>query len=102
MKIDFSVILMGIDENPMKRRLGSDEIATLKDIAFDALLSIMEGDRSSGEEKFRRYELAMKIKNEKDVDLPIEDVALIKKLIGSMYSPLVVGQAWKVLDAGGK
>jgi len=56
----------------------------------------------NGEEKVKRYALAMKIyKSDGLVDLEVEEIALLKKLIGRAYGPLTVGQAWEVLDPHG-
>lgn len=53
----------------------------------------------SGEEKLRRYQLAMKIQNTKGLlDVGTKDIELLKKLIATVYSTLTSGQAWQVLD----
>ncbi len=52
-----------------------------------------------GNEKIRRYSLALQIHNAKsEVDLSIDDIKLLKDLIADMGSPLIVGQAWNILD----
>lgn len=71
----------------------------LKDICITALLTPGENDEMSGEEKARRYNLSQDIYNAKEViDLKVEDVTLLKKLIGHIYLPLIVGQAFKFLE----
>jgi hypothetical protein len=54
----------------------------------------------SGEEKDRRGELARSIRaaTAGDFKLKLEDLALIKKLIGKAYGPLIVNGAWRLLD----
>ena len=53
----------------------------------------------SAKEKVRRYQLAVKIFKSKGlVDLPAEDIALLKELIGRIYPPITVGQAFEILD----
>ncbi len=53
----------------------------------------------SGEEKVRRAALAQRIYTSKEpLALKVEDVALIKKLVGKAYAPLVVMRAWSILD----
>jgi len=51
-----------------------------------------------GDEKVRRYKMALQIANEDVVDLPPKDVVLIQELVGRLYTPLVVGQVWEMLD----
>jgi len=77
---------------------------TLKAVATNVLL-MTETDGTGrpkelkGEEKVERYVLAMKIYNSDGlVDLKVEEISLLKKLIGRAYGPLTVGQAWEVLD----
>lgn len=56
-------------------------------------------EQTSGDEKARRYMLAVKVYGAKDfVELSVEDVAMIKDLIGKTQAPLVVGQAYEVLE----
>ncbi len=53
----------------------------------------------SGKDKVERYELAKKIHNSKGlVDLTVEEVALLKELVGRIYPPITVGQAFEILD----
>jgi len=63
-------------------------------------LATFEDERSlSGEEKVKRFVLATRIEsNSNDMDFKVEDVAKIKQLIGKGYGPLVVGQAWEMLE----
>jgi hypothetical protein len=54
----------------------------------------------SEEAKFLRGALAAKIHNATaPLALKAEDTALLKKLIGKAYSPLIVFRAWPLLDA---
>ena len=36
----------------------------------------------------------------KEDDLSVEELALLKKLIGKAYTPLIVGQSWKIIEEG--
>ncbi len=76
------------------------DVMTLGSVSINALLLQYKGeDNLPGEEKLRRWELAVKIKNGPDpVELTVENVSLIKNLIGKSYGPLICGQAWKLLD----
>lgn len=51
-----------------------------------------------GEEKFERFRLALKITDEDEPALTAEDVVLIKKVVGMMYGPVIIGRMWAILD----
>jgi hypothetical protein len=100
MQVAVGTILNDLDGNPID---AAGKPATLAGVAITALLATYKGEENlSGEEKLSRFNIAMKIKNATDVacELTVEDVALVKKLIGKAYGPLVVGQAWKALESG--
>jgi len=77
-----------------------NEPATVRGVAIEALFATFKDEENlSGEEKLKRWELASKIKiNPDPVELKVEEIALLKKLIGKAYGALIVGQAWKVLE----
>lgn len=106
MQINFTVEMKNLNGHTLKERVSDpddpekvvvDDV-TLKLISVNALLAVEEG--MSGKEKAKRYALAMLVhQSDGDgLDLGIDDVALVKRLIGKNYSPLVVGQAWQILD----
>ena len=105
MKIDFNQELKTIEGETLFRSKAVDgavvEIpATLKWAAIEALLATNPKDELSGEEKGRRYELAIRVQEASTpVDLPVEDVALLKKLCDKHFAPLIVGQTRRMLDA---
>jgi hypothetical protein len=51
-----------------------------------------------GEEKLRRFMLARRIHEEGKPSFTVEEVALLKKLIGEFFIPNVVGAAWTLLE----
>ena len=72
---------------------------TLQLATVNALMASDPNDNPSGEEKAKRFTLGMKIHSASEpVDVSAEDVALIKKLIGKVYTPLVVGRAYELLE----
>lgn len=74
--------------------------AVLRGVCIEALMAQFEDERNlSGEEKLKRFELALKIKQAVDpAEFTAEEIALMKKLIGKGYGPLIVGQTWKMLE----
>lgn len=58
-----------------------------------------EAKEMNGEEKAKRYDLAKRIyTGTGSVDLQVEDIVLLKELIGRHYPTLTSGQAWEILD----
>ena len=76
---------------------------TLRASVLSALTATYRGDESlDGVEKLKRWELALKIKNSPDpVELTIDEIVEIKKLISKMFGTVVVGQAYKLLEGSG-
>ena len=93
---------MKINFNQPIKNIQGEEIKdlTLKTVSVEALLATFPDEQSlSGEEKAKRYLLATRIyANPEELDLTIEEIAKIKQLIGKGYGPLVVGQAWEILE----
>ncbi len=106
MQINFTVEMKNIHGHTLKERMPDpdepgktiEDAVTLKVISVNALLSVEDG--MSGKDKAKRYALAIQINqsDETGLDLSIDDIALVKRLVGKNYSPLVVGQAWQILD----
>ena len=57
-----------------------------------------DDDKIGGEEKFKRAALAMKIYDTPEVKLTVEQIALAKRMVARLYSPLIVYRVWSVLD----
>ena len=108
MAIDFTQPITNLDGSEIKDADGKPVVSTLGRVAEQALLAVYADERDQSgketitpEEKFKRWKLASKVQG-KDVNLSIEELALLKKLIGKAFPPLIVGQAWKLLDPGVK
>ena len=106
MAINFDAKFLDLDGNEVKdRQLGADgkiteNTTTLGKCAANALLALTDADKDmTGETKVKRYDLAMRVVRG-DVSLKAEDISEIKKAIGKHYAPLIVGQAWRMLDPG--
>ena len=108
--IDFAQPILGLDGSPLPNAVGKAAPLTLEQIAEDALLANYADEQGagpttrpiSGDEKVKRYALALKIHdapNKADVALTIDEAKLLKDLIGKAYGPAVVGPAWHMLEA---
>jgi len=98
MKIDFSVALKSLAGDEIKD--GKGETFTLRDAAVVALDALSDDDRKlDGKEKYRRGALASRIYGCKEpVMLDVDDVKLVKDLIGKIYGPRIVKEAWDLLE----
>ncbi len=102
MKIDMTKPiknLIGVNlENP-ESKLKEKEPLTMRIVCTNSLLTPTQDDKNiDGNEKAKRFELAMRIYTEKEIDLDIDELKMIKDLIGRLYTPLVVGRAYQILD----
>lgn len=91
-EIDGTPATVGEEKNPFMLR---------KVLVESLLLTYNDEAHLPGEEKVKRYELAVKIQREDEPELKIEDIALVKKLVGKAYAPIIVGQAWSMLEGQG-
>lgn len=98
MKLDFSLPVLDLTNKPIVQEGGNT--LTMKDVAISALLTPHEADRTmGGDEKARQFSMAVRLSAaDGDLDLKAEEVAMLKRLIGRMYAPLVVDRAFEFLD----
>lgn len=96
MKVNFEAVLVDLNLDIITGK--ESKPATVKSIVIDALLATFQDEASlSGEEKMKRYVLATSIHKGAN-EVSVEDVGMIKKLVGKAYAPLIVGQVWQVLE----
>ncbi len=104
MKINFNVVLMTLDDKPIRSggtcsecgHVAKPEDLTLEKVSIIALFST--GSKVEADEKLERYVLAQRIKQHPTVELSAEDIVLIRKEIANVYGPLVYGRASEILD----
>lgn len=98
MIINFEQLLKRIDGTDLELEGGKS--GTLKHFAIEALQFVWPDERDlDPNKKCARWLLATRIyANPSKIDLTVEEIAEIKKLIGKAYGPLVVGQAWEMLE----
>lgn len=98
MAIDFTKILVDFKGQPLK---DGEVEANLGSVVVNALMANYNDD-ANGKEKLRRYKLALRIHDSTIEEIPIElkaeEIALCKDLIGKAFNPIVVGQAYMLLD----
>jgi len=94
MKVDFAQSLKTLDGEIVKE---GDKVVTLKAICQAALLGQYQQEQADGQDKARRWLLAVTLKDG-ELEITPEDAALLKKVIGYAYAPLVVGQTYAMLN----
>jgi len=105
MATDFTTPLLAFNGKPMVDEKGTPLDMTLGSVTEVALLSEVPSEQSlSVDEKIRnkvrRFALAQRIHDKKDVTLTPEELVLIKRLIGERYPAVVVGLAYQALQPG--
>lgn len=100
MKRDFSQELVGLGGQKLVEANGDEQRPmTLGTVSVNALMGQFADEQGlSGEEKFRRYQLAERITAAGVQEVSAEEVALIKRLIGKAYGPILVGPAYIALE----
>ena len=112
-KIDFTAKLMQIDGKAPIQQEKKDKDAegkpvstmvdlTLEEVCTQALLTPYQDETAiTGEEKAQRYQIAKTIARTaagETTVLKSEDILAIKKLLPKLYAPLIVGQAFDLLE----
>lgn len=109
MKINVTQQLTELDGTPMVtgkvicqmcgQVVSEPEPMTVQLAATRALSASFRDEQSlTGDKKWPRFHLALKLTDEDEPDLKAESIVLIKQLVGKMYGPVIVGRMWAILD----
>ena len=106
MKLDVSQVLKGYDGKPIKKagvseqglQVVTKEVLTLKDVISNALNAADDNKASSAEDKLKSFNISLATWSNKELDLPVEDVAFIKAKVLKIYNPLICGRVAEILD----
>lgn len=108
MKFFYSQILINHAGAPMKAGNDADnpeKEAILGEVAIEALLRDTQGDEQApGAKKLHRWNLARRIQkaieHAKDayIEIPVEDISLIKDRIAKCFATAVVGPAYMAIE----
>lgn len=94
-KLDLQKRVLTIDQKEIP--IENEPLTIKKAIKF-AVLNVDGKTRSqSPEDKYEAYKLALKLE-EPDPSFTVEELARIKKDVGTMWSPEVVGFIWDVIE----
>lgn len=109
MKIDVTQQLTELDGTPMitgkqvcqmcGQVVGKPESMTVRLAAVRALsVTFRDEVNLPGEKRVERFHLALKLTDEDEPNLTVEETALVKKLTGKMGGNVVAGRMWAILD----
>jgi len=96
MKYPLHAPLYNIDgKTPLKD--GAGAVITFKSIAT---LVLVQAPDKTGEEKYKTFALAVKIESgaNENVELDVDEVSRLKRLVGELMPPVVVGRMFDILD----
>jgi hypothetical protein len=102
MKVDFSKELIDLDGKTVDSSATDKTPATVRKVVCGALIASYPDEANlNPEEKVKRWNLALRVQKELDpIDFKTDEIALMKKLVGKAYGPMIVGQVWEVLENG--
>lgn len=98
MKINASATLIGVDGVAIAISDKDKTPAELRTTVVQALLGVYQDEQINGNDKLLRFKLAEKIQVGGVVDLTVEEVVLVKLLVGKMYGPGIVGPVYNALE----
>ncbi len=101
MRVQLQEIIHDLSGKPLTDPQDSGSPLTIGRACIGALLGASPRENPDGTEKFRRWQLAQKMSGQASVDLSIEEVALVKKLVGEAWTATVVGPVWIALEKAG-
>ena len=95
MKIKINQNLTGLDGEPLKGDKG--RVLTLRDVFINSVLTPIDGD--DDRKKYEKWEIFKKVRDAKEeADLTVEDIAVLKKSIGKIQPPLILGQCFDMIE----
>lgn len=100
MKLLVTQVLKQRDGTSMKDNVDGKAIdAILRVALINALEAPLETDRNEQPiEKYKRSKLADRVYENDEVELSIEDIALIKDRVGKVFGSYVVKVVWDLLE----
>ena len=96
MKINYSAPMLDIEDKPI---VENEKPVLLGTIVCNALLATYQDEPGlPGTDKVKRFRLAQDAIKCVEVDVSVEDVAIIKSLLAKGYAPLIVGRAYDIIE----
>ena len=98
MKVDLRQKILSVDGIKALQNQETKCDLTLKNVCINAVLQPEKDDTEK--QKYEAYELFVKIRDcQTVIELSAEEIVKLKKKIGLIYVPLILGQAWNYLES---
>ena len=81
-----------------RKLLDGNNPVTFRRVFVTALNAFGENERSSPEQMAMIYALSTRLYSANEIDLSLEEAALIKDRVGKTYNPLVYGRTCDLLE----
>jgi len=95
MKVKINQQLKDVEGNILKGE--KERPLTMRDVCINSLLTPIQGDDEKV--KWEKYEIFKSMRDSKEeVDLKIEQITILKKAVGKVQPPLLMGQIWDMLE----
>lgn len=100
MNVNLKAPLVGFNGDTIKKSEDDDSPVTLGETLSMACVNANPQKHADGDAKLKIYRVLQKIgpKDVEEVELEVEEVALLKSLVGDMYGVAVVGAVYDVLE----
>ena len=95
MRINVETEIVGLDGQPILDGKGT---LVLRDVLTRALTELPAGEKPDWKSSVKKFNLAIRLQEDEQVELAVADVQLLMELVGSMYTPLVAGRVCHLLD----
>ena|SRR6185436_12502090 len=81
-----------------KEILEDDKPITLRDVFSIGLNSQLPDEKMTADQKAKIFQITTKLYTNNEVDLTVDQLALIKEQVGKVYNPLVYGRVCEIID----
>lgn len=98
MKIVFSAALCTLAGAQMMMSSEDETPATLGLVCIQAVLTHLPDDPKTPGLSAKLFGLAIRLNGADEVEIDAADVDLLKRRLESIFPPLIVGQAWNLLE----
>ena len=96
MKIITTEVIKDFKGEPIKNEKGQE--VTARDI-ISIVLNMEDNDhRLTAEKKNQAFQIGIKLWQDKEIDLTVEQAAFIKERVGYFYSPIIYGRICELIE----
>ncbi len=98
MKFNVDAQVIGYNGKPIPKSADDDSPVSLGEVLSMACVNANPQKHSTGEDKMKIYRILQKTHAGGEVELEVEEVALLKTLVGESYGVPMVGPVYDLLE----